>query len=199
MMALGPRASGLGTIFALAACTAPAPQAPRATPEISAAVRADIDRAETAERGRRHDIARAEYERAVADAHDPKSAHFAHREFAETLETWGELEPAKAHELAAIAAEPGDAIAWQHLGLLYHALGDDAHALAALVNAKHYAPRSYWPRKSLAALHLCANDRDAAIAEYREMLALDLSDRMRADVEQALAYLAKSHGPYRCS
>ena len=160
MMGFGLRASGFSLILA---CSTPPPKAPRPT-EISTVVRADVERAETAERARQHDVARAEYERAVADAHDPKSAHFAHREYAETLETWGDLDAAKTHELAAVAAEPADAVAWQHLGLLYHALGDDSHALAALVNAKHYAPKSYWPRKSLAALHLCANDRDGAIA-----------------------------------
>ena len=189
-----PRAAGLGLVIA-AACTHAQPAAP---PRISSAVRADLDRAEDAERKRRHDIARVEYERAVADATNAASRHFAHREYAETLETWGELDAATAHLEAAVAAAPGDALAWQHLGLLYHHAGDDRRARAALERSKQLAPNSYYPRKALAALDLCANDRDGALAEYREMLALDLPDRMRADVQQAIDYLAKSPGPFAC-
>lgn len=187
-----------GIVLALVACGTPAPRTPHELAGVSAVVRADIDRAEDAERARRHDLARAAYERAVADAHDPASAHFARREFAETLETWGEDAEAITQLEAAVAAEPDDALAWQHLGLLYHHEGDDRRALAALERSKQLAPRSYWPRKALAALRLCGNDRAGAIAEYREMLALDLPARLRADVEQALAYLERSPGPYAC-
>ena len=183
---------------ALAGCGTPAPRTPRELAGVSATVLADIDRAEDAERARRHDLARAAYEQAIADAHDPASAHFARREFAETLETWGEDAEALAQLEGAVAADPGDAVAWQHLGLLYHHQGDDRRALAALERAKQLAPRSYWPRKALAALRLCGNDRAGAIAEYREMLALDLPPRLRADVEQALAYLERSPGPFAC-
>jgi tetratricopeptide (TPR) repeat protein len=179
------------------ACSTPAPQVPRAA-SVSAIVQADVRRAEDAELKRQHDVARAEYERAIADAGDAISRHFAHREFAETLETWGELPAATQHFEAAVAAEPGDALAWQHLGLLYHAAGDDGRARTALEHSKRLAPSSYYPRKALAALDLCANDRAGAIAEYRELLALDLPDRMRTDVTAALAYLAKSPGPYTC-
>ncbi|HTR51783.1 MAG TPA: hypothetical protein VMJ10_13800 [Kofleriaceae bacterium] len=182
----------------IAACTSPAPQAPSQPTGITPVVKADVRRAEDAELARKHDVARVEYERAVADATNAASRHFAHREYAETLETWGELDGATAHLEAAVAAAPGDALAWQHLGLLYHHAGDDRRARTALEKSKQLAPNSYYPRKALAALDLCANDRDGALAEYREMLALDLSERMRADVQQAIDYLVKSPGPYAC-
>ena len=197
MMVLGPRASRIALVV-VAACSPPAPQAPHEPTGVTDLVKADVRRAEDAELARAHDVARAEYERAVADATNAASRHFAHREYAETLETWGELDAATAHLEAAVAAAPGDALAWQHLGLLYHHAGDDRRARAALERSKQLAPKSYYPRKALAALDLCANDRDGALAEYREMLALDLPDRMRADVQQAIDYLAKSPGPFAC-
>src|SRR3970040_843007 len=58
-------------------------------------VHADIERAEQAEQARQHHEARMYYERAIAGAKDPRSVHFAHREFGETLATWGESEPAR--------------------------------------------------------------------------------------------------------
>lgn len=186
-------------VLAVAACGTPGPRAPAPPHGASAVVLADVERAEDAERARRHDLARAAYERAVADAHDPASVHFARREFAETLETWGELAAAIAQLEGAVAAVPTDAVAWEHLGLLYHHEGDDARALAALERSKQLAPKSYWPRKALAALRLCHNDRAGAIAEYRDLLSLDLPDRLRADVSQALEYLQRSPGPYTCS
>ena len=56
------------------ACGKPPPVRPHeAAP--SAQVRADLDRAEHAELARRHDLARAAYEQAVADAPDPTTTY----------------------------------------------------------------------------------------------------------------------------
>src|SRR5205807_2105483 len=45
--------------------------------EPAAAVRAEVTQAETAEKARRHDVARTHYQRAIAEAHDPVSAAYA--------------------------------------------------------------------------------------------------------------------------
>jgi tetratricopeptide (TPR) repeat protein len=164
----------------------------------SAVVRADIERAEQAERARRHDLARAEYERAVADAHDPASQHLARREFAETLETWGEVPEAIAQLQAAVVAKPDDAPSWNDLGILYQKQGDDTRALAALERAKQLAPRHVKPRLALAVVRQCRNDRAGAIAEYRGLLDLDLPDRLREKIQYWVGVLEKSPGPLGC-
>ncbi|HSR98225.1 MAG TPA: hypothetical protein VLM79_14300, partial [Kofleriaceae bacterium] len=77
--------------IALAACAHGAgPRGP------AAAVRAEVDQAETAEKQRQHDVARTHYQRAIAAAHDPDSIAFARHEYAETLVTWGEAPEARA-------------------------------------------------------------------------------------------------------
>jgi Flp pilus assembly protein TadD len=171
------------------ACSAPAPQAPHETHGVSAVVRADVERAEDAEKQRQHDVARAGYERAVADAKDAQSQHFAHREYAETLESWGEVSAAIAQLEAAVAAEPGDAPSWHDLGILYHHEGDDTRALAALGHAKQLAPRDPRPRIALGALLLCRKDLTGARTEYQDLLDLDLPDRLREKVRWVLDHL----------
>ncbi|HET9993308.1 MAG TPA: hypothetical protein VFQ65_32450, partial [Kofleriaceae bacterium] len=57
-------------------------------------VRAEIHAAEDAERARKHDVARAAYEHAIADAKVPESIGFARGRFGETLATWGEYREA---------------------------------------------------------------------------------------------------------
>jgi tetratricopeptide (TPR) repeat protein len=158
----------------------------------SAAVRADIERAEDAERARRHDEARAAYERAIADAHDPLSADIARREYAETLETWGELDTAVTQLEAAVAVKHDDPAAWNDLGVLYHHRGDDARALTALETAKQLAPADWRPRRQLAALLMALHEYDRAAAEYRAMLDLPLPDRLRDAVHRALELLAQA-------
>ncbi len=153
-------------------------------------VRADIARAEDAELHRRHDVARAEYLRAIADAKDPETQRYARREFAETLEHWGEVGEATAQLEAAVAAVPGDAASWNDLGVLYHNQGDDPRALAALERAKALAPRDWRPRRQLAMLLVVMHDYARATAEYRAMLELDLPDRLRSAVKKALDLLA---------
>jgi Flp pilus assembly protein TadD len=172
--------------FVCVACSHPAtPRGPSTT------VRADLQRAEDAERARHHDVARAEYERAIADAHDPDSIRVAHREFAETLETWGEIAAAAEHLEAAVAAKPDDAASWHDLGILHHSLGDDVAAGRALERAKQLAPNDPRPRIALAALRWARGDRAGAAAEYKDLLRLELSDRVRAKVHWAIDQLSK--------
>lgn len=171
--------------LALAACAHAAPAGP------AAAVRAEVDRADAAEQARRHDLAREHYQRAIALAHDADSIGFARHEYAETLVTWGELPEARAQLELAVAAQPGDASAWHDLGLLRHHAGDDPGAIAALARAEQLAPRDVRPRTALAALYWQRGDKASAAREYRDMLALELPDRLRAKVEWALAELAK--------
>jgi Flp pilus assembly protein TadD len=174
-------------VLAIAAC-AHAPPAPTGP---DAAVRAEVDRAEAAERARRHDVAREHYLRAIALARDPDSAAFARHEYAETLVSWGERDEARGQLERAVAAQPADPGAWHDLGLLRHAAGDDPGAIAALARAAQLAPDDARPRTALAALYWQRGDKASAAREYRAMLALALPERLRAKVEWALAQLAK--------
>jgi len=172
---------------ALAACGGGAGRAPAPSAEVTV----ELERAEAAERARRHDAARAHYERAIAAARDPASIARARRDFAETLMTWGELEAARTHLEIATGADPREPSAWHNLGLLRHKLGDDAGAVAALERARTLAPTNYQPRVALAALRWKRGDKPGAAAEYRALLELDLPARLRAKVEWALGELAK--------
>ncbi|MDB4957743.1 MAG: repeat-containing protein [Myxococcales bacterium] len=179
---LGVRSSA----FAICACGHPAaPQEPTAT------VRADVRSAETAELHREHEVARARYETAIADAHDPASQAFARQEYAETLLSWGEIPAAKAQLEAAIAAKPDHPGSWQDLGMIRNHDGDYAGAQAAFERAKALAPDDPRPRINLAALRWKHGDRAAAAAEYRSLLELDLPDRLREKVRWAIDELAK--------
>jgi len=174
-------------LVCVAACArgTPAPRGP------AAAVRSEIAAAETAEKARQHDVARAHYQRAIDQAHDPDSIAFARHEYAETLVTWGEAPAARAQLELAVAALPADASLWHDLGLLRHHAGDDPGAIQALGRAEQLAPRDARPRTALAALYWKRGDKANAVLEYRRMLELDLPDRLRAKVEWALAELAK--------
>lgn len=171
--------------FALAACGHAAPKAPSTT------VRAEIDAAETAEKARQHDQARAHYQAAIAAAKDPASIAFARREFAETLISWGEIAEAINQFEAVVVADPNDAAAWNDLGILRHNQGDDRRALEALVHARAASPKDIRPRIALAALRWQTGDRAGAAAEYKELLELELPDRIRDKVKWALTELAK--------
>jgi Flp pilus assembly protein TadD len=176
------------TIAMLSGCATAPPPAPAGP---SAIVRADVENAEAAERVRRHDLARARYQQAVADAHDPASQRFARREYAETLETWGELAEAIAQLEGAVAARPDDAASWHDLGILRFQQGDAAGAAEALGRAKQLAPRDVRPRTALAALYWQRRDYPAATAEYRALLDLDLPAKLRDKVTWALGELAR--------
>ena len=180
-------ALALATAAALGACA----HAPPPLPGPAAAVRAEVDQAETAERARHHDLARAHYERAIALADDADSAAFARHEYAETLVSWGERPAARAQLERAVAAQPADPSAWHDLGLLRHDAGDDPGAIEALSRAERLAPRDLRPRTALAALYWKRGDKASAAREYRGMLELDLPERLRARVEWALTELAK--------
>jgi Flp pilus assembly protein TadD len=170
----------------LFACSAtPVPRAP------SAVVRADVDRAEAAEKARQHEVARAAYERAIADAKTPADIAFARHEYAETLIAWGELTAAIAQLQAAVAAQPDDAPTWHDLGMLRQHEGDIAGAVAAFQKARAIVPDDPRPRIALAALRWRSGDIAGATTEYRELLELDLPDRLRAKVRWALDQLAK--------
>ena len=175
----------------LAACTAQAarPAAP------SGAVAEHVRLAEDAELARKHDVARDEYRRAIAAAHDPASEAYARHEYAETLQTWGELPEMREQLERVVAITPQDASAWHDLALVYHHDGDDVRAITALERAKALAPRDYRPRRTLAVLLWSRRDFDRAAAEYRAMLELDLPDRLREKVKWALDQLARpDHG-----
>lgn len=188
------RVAAAVVIAACASAPAPVVHGP------SALVRADLARAEDAERARRHDLARAAYERAIADAHDPDSIDLARREYAETLETWGEERAAIVQLEAAVAARPDDAAAWHDLGVLSQRQHDEPRALAALARAKAAAPKSWKPRIALALVYWCHGDRAHARDEYRALLELELPERLRARVRWALDQLADaSRAPLRCS
>ncbi len=174
-------------LAALAACShaAPPPRGP------SPAVSAEVAAAETAERARRHDLARGHYQRAVAAAGDPDSTGYARHAYAETLATWGETDEARRQLELAVVADPGDAGSWHDLGILRHHAGDDPGAIAALTRAEQLAPGDVRPRTALAALYWRRGDKASATREYRGLLALDLPERLRAKVEWAIAALAK--------
>lgn len=175
----------LALALALGACGHARP------PEPSTVVRAEVERAEQAEKARQHDVARTHYQRAVAEAKDPPSIAFARREYAETLISWGEVAEAIAQLEGAVAAQPNDAAAWHDLGILRHNQGDDLRALDALEHARDASPKDPRPRVALAALRWKRGDRAGATVEYRALLDLDLPDRLREKVKWALAELAK--------
>ncbi len=176
-------------LLAITACgPPPAPQAPTGP---HATVRTEIDRAEDAERARQHEVARTHYEAAVAAARDPADVHFAHREFADTLASWGEAATAAKHLEAAVAAVPDQAADWHDLGFLRFNAGDIAGALTALERAKQLAPNDVRPRLTLAVIKWKRGDRAGATAEYRGLLGLELDETLRAKVQWALDQLAK--------
>jgi tetratricopeptide (TPR) repeat protein len=191
----------------LAACGHAPPPAPQGPDPV---VRREIEQAELAEKQRRHDVARTHYEAAVAAAHDPKSIWFARREYAETLATWGEYGPAIRHYEAALAAHAEDAKAWHELGMLRFHEGDTTGAIAAFERSRALAPKDLRPYRELGIAHWKLAEqtkRKAGLARfarsdeanveyaraeavYKDMLRLELPDRVRKSVEWALVALA---------
>jgi tetratricopeptide (TPR) repeat protein len=174
-------------LVALLACGGRTPVARRP----AAAVKNEIDQAETAERARKHDVARVHYERAIALATDPASNAFARRVFAETLASWGEVPAAIAQLEQSVQLVGDNAGAWHDLGILKHTQGDMPGATTALVRAKTLAPEDYRPRVALAALRWKTGDRAGAADEYRALLELELPERLRTKVKWAIDQLAK--------
>lgn len=176
----------LFALLVVAACAGARPPAP------SAATRAAIERAEAHQAARRHDLARAEYERAIAAAPDVASEVYARTELASTLAFWGELAAAAGELERVVALAPETARAWHDLGILRHHLGDEPGAEAALRRAAALAPREPRPRIALAALLWRRGDRAGARAEYEALLELDLPARVREQVEWAIGELSRS-------
>lgn len=165
-------------------------------------VRAEVRAAEDAERARKHDVARAEYERAVADAKTPESIGFARGRFGETLATWGEYREAIAQLEGSVTAFPSDPAPWHDLGVVREHEGDSQGALDAFEHAVALAQTDWRPRLAIAALRWklaarcfhasqgpCTAEVAAARTEYGAMLELDLPDRLRDKVKWALAQL----------
>lgn len=173
-------------LLVLAACGGAQHAAPAPDP-----VQQEIERAEDAERARQHDQAAVHYRAAIAAAHTPKQQARAHHEFAETLATWGQLADATRELAAAAAATPEDAAVWQDLGILRHKQADEPGAALALGRAKQLAPRDARPRIALAALYWSTGDKPQALAEYKQLLDLDLPDRVREKVRWAIGVLEK--------
>jgi hypothetical protein len=123
------------------------------------------------------------------------------------LITWGEIDSAHGQLDKAVAANPTDPIAWQMLGLVRASDGvrDVAGAFTALERSKQLAPRMWIPRRDLAALHfklgagrdadpdpaVATKHRQAALAEYKAMLELELPDRLREKVNWAIRVLTE--------
>jgi Flp pilus assembly protein TadD len=157
----------------------------------SAPVRAEVEKAETAEKARKHDEARKHYQAAIANAKDPASIAFARREYAETLISWGEYPEAIVQLEGSAAAKGDDASLWHDLGLLYHNAGDDQRAIAALEKSRTLAPEDPRPRVSLGVLRWKRGDLAGARAEYQGLLELELPDRLREKAEWAVQELTK--------
>jgi len=183
---------------AIAGCGGAQHAAPPAAPD----VRAEIRSAEDAERARKHDVARAAYERAVADAKTPESIGFARGRFGETLATWGEYREAIAQLEGSVATFPSDPAPWHDLGVVREHEGDSRGALDAFEHAVALAKTDWRPRLAIAALRWklaarcfhdtpgpCTAEVAAARTEYGAMLDLDLPDRLRDKVKWALAQL----------
>jgi Tfp pilus assembly protein PilF len=194
-------------LCALAACAAPHHPA-----EPHPDVRAEVRAAEDAERARRHDLARARYEHAIADAKDPESEGYARGRFGETLLTWGEDREGTAQLEASVAAYPDDPAPWHDLGLVREQAGDLQGAVDAFQHAEKLAPTDWRPRTSLAELRWnlatrcfkaapphdrCAALVEATRAEYRALLELGLPDRLRTKVQWALEQLDRPYAGLR--
>lgn len=184
-------------MFALAACR---PTQPVALAQTKATVRS----AEDAERARRHDVARARYESAIAQARDSESIGFARARFGETLLTWGEYREGAAQLEASVAAYPNDPAPWHNLGLARAQLGSLGGAADAFEHARDLAPTDWRPRISLAELRwriatdcfrqpLPHNHCEPLVAatrrEYERLLALRIPTSLRTAIQWALGQL----------
>jgi Flp pilus assembly protein TadD len=175
----------------LLVCAACGARAAKPAPPPAIDVRKEIAEAEKAEKARQHDVARVHYERAVNAAKDPSSVFYARREYAETLITWGEYRLAIEHLEGALTARPDHAPSWHDLGMLRNNQNNIPGAIQALEKSRTLAPKDPRPRIALAALRWKHGDKTGASTEYKQLLDLDLPDRVRAKVEWALRELAK--------
>lgn len=168
--------------------------------ETHAAVRA----AEAAERARRHDVARARFESAIATARDRQSIGFARARFGETLLSWGEYREGTAQLEASVAVFPNDPAPWHNLGLARAQAGNWSGATQAFEHARDLAPTDWRPRISLAQVRWriatncfraashhagCATLVEATRREYRALAALSIPVALRSAAQWALKQL----------
>lgn len=152
---------------------------------ISARTLALVQTAQDHERQRRYDLARAAYQKAIAEAPDQPSGAFAGRKMASALLFWGEYADA-AHALdAVLKLSPDDVSAWHDLGMVRARLGDPAGAETAFRRSIELRPAIPLSRLALAALLVNQRRFEEALAEYDELLARDLPERYRNAIHKA--------------
>jgi tetratricopeptide (TPR) repeat protein len=174
------RAIALAVTFACGSRSQP----PRST-AISHDTRALVDVARDHERSRRYDLARAAYERAIAQAPDAGSAAWASRQLATALLFWGDYPAAKRALERTVRLRPAEVSAWHDLGIVRAHQGDPAGAETAFRRSIALRPRAPMSRLALAALLVNQRRFPDALAEYDALLALELPERYRAAIERA--------------
>lgn len=157
--------------------------------QVDPATAALLARARGEERARRYDRARALYERAARDAPDRVSAARAWRELARALLFWREIGDAEEALRRAVVADPSEVSAWHDLGIVRGWRGDAAGAERALRRAIALAPREPRPRVALAAILVNQRRWPEALGEYRALEKLELPERTRRAVVQAIALI----------
>jgi Flp pilus assembly protein TadD len=148
-----------------------------------------LELARQAEAERRYDLAATRYERARDEAPDPQSRAYASREYGRALARWGEDDRAREALEDAVKHAPELADAWHDLGILRHRAGYVEAAELALRRAARLLPDEPRPRVALAALLVNERRFGEARAVYVELLELDISERMREAIAEALALL----------
>jgi len=162
----------------------------RPPPKAERAVDAHLEQAHRHEKAHRYDLAEASYRQAIGAAQGPTERHRAQRALADALLFWGRYQDAQAALAQLVGARPADVASWHDLGIVRAELGDAAGAERALARAIDLAPSD--PRSRIALAALLVNQRRYAEAErhYRQLLELELPDRLRRAVMRALELLA---------
>jgi Flp pilus assembly protein TadD len=160
------------------------------------ATRTTLDAADRALAAHDYDTARSLYRRAVDQAPDDAHRAAALHELIEALLLFGERDAAADALVELCRLRPDDPRPFHDLGVVRAALGDAAGAERALRTARHLAPDDPRPRIALAALLVNGHRLDAALAEYRALLALELAPRLRQAVERGIELIeaAQRHG-----
>ena len=154
-----------------------------------------VSQAEHAQRQRRYDRARALYQRAQSEATAPFSRAYASREYGLALIFWGEYRDAEQALSSAVDARNDDVASWHDLGMVRHRLGRLPQAETAFRTAKRLAPRDPRPRIALAAMLAQQRQYRHALAEYRQLLGLQLPGRLRAKTEWMIGQLRRMLRP----
>ncbi len=161
-------------------------------PSVAPATRSWVERAESYQRQRRYDLARAAYERAEREAPDEASRAFAARELGLALDFWGEYSAARRELRLAASLRPDHAPTWHDLGMVCIKLHDYPGAEKALRRAARLRPADPRPRIALAEMLWQRQWRfEDALTEYRRLRALELSSRLRKAVDWAICELER--------